>query len=252
MKRAVVFLDILGFKKMVDTITIEDLSKKYERMIDLALNMNVKQMGMEQKASSHDNFCKQFIFSDSIILIANDDSIDAFTDLIVYTWRIQQASIAQKMPLRGAVSYGDIYINEKKNIVLGKALTEAYSLEGKQEWIGVILDNAIETRYQEFFNKRKDGLFEEILYTYNVPLKQGRSQPFKAINWRVNFTSDVGTKALFENPDNDAGVERKISNTLLFAKHIRDRGNLYTSQEPFHNKMWVGGVPPPFKHGDEY
>jgi|GEM_PF-1648364 len=252
-KRAVAFLDILGFKNMIENLSIDEIALKYETMIKLISSFETN-FSKEKSVFEYKPLCKRFIFSDSIILIANDDTTDSFIDFVGYARRILQFSIANQMPIRGAISYGDIYINEKINVFLGKALTDAYELEGKQEWIGIILNESIEERYSELFtNREKSIIFDEILYKYNVPFKDGSFNSYRVINWRVNYIVKNGTKSLLINKENNPDVEKKIQNTLLFAKHIRDRGRIYSDKVPtLFKTFYIGDSEPPFKHGDEF
>ncbi len=244
MNRAVVFLDVLGFKQMIDTLSLEQLATKYEQMIDNANALNTKLPQPGRTSETTNSYCKHFIFSDSIILIANDDSDGAFIDIVLFTWKLLQVSIVNGMPLRGAITYGEIYVNENKNIVLGKALTNAYLLEGQQDWIGVIFDKIVIQRYQTLL--KSHDVYDELLYNYNVPLKEGKTCEFRVLNWRLNLLSSIGIKPLFKNPEKIDSVQQKIDNTLAFSSHIANRGNLYSQIEPFHNMHWYGD-PPPFK-----
>ncbi|MGQ0518579.1 hypothetical protein ACT453_55425, partial [Bacillus sp. D-CC] len=77
------------------------------------------------------------VFSDSIILVSEDDNRESVLKLLVYTWRLTQMFMGMGMPVRGGISFGEFYINENSNVFLGEALTNAYLLESKQQWAGV-------------------------------------------------------------------------------------------------------------------
>lgn len=196
--------------------------------------------------------CKQFFFSDSIILIANDDSYDSFLKLIIHSWRILQMFISFGMPLRGAISYGDIYINEKINLFLGESLTKAYDLELQQQWIGVIIDKSAVEKYNDIFN---DDLLNEVCLEYDVPLKNGLKKRYKTLNWRFNMIVKDGTRSLFpinENTPDD--VKEKINNTLDYAHAVilRKKTYLYGDDVPIEfRSVFVGNTEPPFAHGDD-
>jgi hypothetical protein len=77
------------------------------------------------------------------------------------------------MPLRGAITYGEIYVNTEKNIFLGQALTRAYELEESQQWIGVMIDSNLKDKYSDLFNliNEEENLLKIIFLEYDVPFK---------------------------------------------------------------------------------
>jgi hypothetical protein len=159
------------------------------------------------------------------------------------------------MPLRGAITYGEIYLNQTKNITLGKALTNAYELESKQQWIGVVIDNTVEKSMPELFHEiKKTPILSDIFSLYNVPFKDGSKKHFRTLNWRWNMIVKDGTRSLFEKSD-DPSISEKVNNTLEYAKEIVKNGRIYVQyqdQLPIElRSLWVGDQPPPFKHGDE-
>ncbi|MEN6325735.1 MAG: hypothetical protein ABFD18_05970 [Syntrophomonas sp.] len=251
-KRAVAFLDILGFKKMIDRIPLEKIVENYEKLINNSRGYS-NWIGNNTESSiftgaDPKDMCKQ---SDSIILFANDSSEVSFLRLIIYAWRLLQFSIVTGLPIRGAISYGDIYINEDLNVFLGKGLLKAYQIEGKQNWIGVILDEIVEEQYSNIFGP-KNTIFNNVMLKYNVPFKDGSYHNFRALNWRFNLIVKNGTRSLFKNEDNDQSVEAKILNTLEFARRIVSSGNIYATNIPIEfRSLWVGDSQPPFNHGDD-
>lgn len=256
--RAVAFLDILGFSKMIQKFDIATLGEKYEKLMNQVDAMRIPNpLGHEKTVFSFlenkdELLCKQFIFSDSIILIANDDSEESFFKLILHAWRVLQIFISFGMPLRGAISYGDIFINEKINMFLGKSLTNAYELERQQQWIGVIIDQIAADKYDIFNNE----IMKELCIEYEVPFKSGINKKYRTLNWRLNMIVKNGTRSLFsvDEDSDDETIIKKINNTLDYARFIVSRQKVYLYGEDVpveFGNLYVGDTEPPFKHGDE-
>ncbi len=261
-QRTVAFLDMLGFRQAVLTTPISELAAKYEQRISEADAMNRR----VNLAANHPSLfpthptgaplCQRFIFSDSIILVSIDDQAISALKLLVYAWRLSQAFIAFQMPLRGGIAFGDLYSNPQTNICLGRALTTAYELEQAQAWIGVALHPSVQDQFPDILspNKAPHGLLDDIFLKYPVPMKDGSSQNLRTLNWRFNLVVEKGTRSLFVN-DGPQQVMQKVENTLKYAETIVRSGRLYVAEQralPAElRSMWVGGIEPPFPHGDD-
>lgn len=156
--RIVSFIDILGFHELVNTTPLEELAKKYDYMISATDAMNRPFRTQAQTPtlfpyqSQNESWCQRYIFSDTIILISNGNDSISCLKLLVYAWRFLQALLAMRLPARGAVVYGELYENARTNIVLGRALTGAYELEQKQQWIGIAIDKSVEEAFPDIFS----------------------------------------------------------------------------------------------------
>lgn len=264
-KRVVAFLDVLGFKAMIEKYTLEELSKKYESLIDktnslispFPLNENVPRLF--PKHPQNKPWCHKQIFSDSIILISDSDSDESCLRLLIYAWRLTQVCISSHMPVRGAITFGDLYVNFRKSIVLGKALTKAYDLEEKQNWIGVSIDRSLEKRFSKLFALCKDqkSFFYPIFFRYDVPLKNDLKIKLHTLNWRLNLIVEKGTKSLFRMSRNSE-INKKINNTLDYARVVVKSGHIYDWSDDLAvelraflhgSKKWYSN--PPIHHGDE-
>lgn len=259
--RTVAFLDILGFKQIISETPIEELASKYEKLIDTAEGLNrptlagqnLPTLFPDHKANAP--WCLKNIFSDSIILISNDSTQLSTMKLLVYAWRLSQVFIAYKMPLRGSITYGEIYTNPQKSITFGKALTNAYELENKQQWIGVVIDNYMKESMPELFQHIKNvQILSDIFFEYDVPFKDGATNRYHTLNWRWNMIVKDGTRSLFSESQDDV-VTKKINNTLDYAKSVIDSKRVYVQNQdqlPVElRSFWVGDQQPPFSHGDD-
>lgn len=261
MERTVVFLDILGFRNLVDEMTTEELGGKFSRVISTVLmSMNRPFMAPGTEPTLFPGhpveqpWCLSYAFSDSIILISHDDSEKACLAVLVYALRSMQYLIASGLPVRGGAAFGEMHVDEAKSLFLGKALTAAYELEQKQNWIGVALDISVDAKFCHMFLKSP---MSELFPLYEVPMKSGPIKWLRTLNWRWNLVVQKGTKSLFKD-NGDWSVRTKIENTLNYAKFIRLKGLAYPIDDtvmPVEVRcMYIADSPPEtgVKHGDEF
>jgi len=127
----VAFIDVMGFSNLVNKNNIADLEAYFLKITEVL-----------DKISIDKGRIKSFLISDSIILIAPDDP-KQFKQLLHAIRRIQSALLWKKILLRGAVSFGPIYYNPSKNIIVGKGFIRAYLLEQEANFPRVIIDPSI-------------------------------------------------------------------------------------------------------------
>lgn len=142
------------------------------------------------------------------------------------------------MIVRGAIAFGDMFINEDASVFVGDGYLKAIDLEKKQRWIGVSIDKSIEDEFPNFF--RKENLIQEVngveyyhepsIIRYEAPMIDKcvkppiYSSPLKyTINWLYNFhvgdennehiPADkllaTAQKTLSFNRENDAEINAK-------------------------------------------
>ena len=170
-KNLFVFLDIMGFKRIIDESTRNpELIGKIANMLRLSKQIAVSSQKAKLTVLQVDP--SQYIyrsFSDTSIISGPYTSHDVlsflFTWIMYYQyllWKEQQAF------LRGAIVFGDIYYDE--DIIFGPALIDAYYLEngnGKAVWPRVLVDESvlnkatqaeIERDFFEFLKKDEHNL----------------------------------------------------------------------------------------------
>jgi len=258
--RAVAFLDILGFKDLISKYSADNIAEKYSRVIDMTKSFNKdifpdsKEPSLFTSKSKDNRWCISKIFSDSIILVAHDDGEESCLRLLIYVWKLLQASLSMQMPFRGGIGYDEMFVDETKEIFLGRALTKAYELEGSQEWIGVAIHKDIEEAYSGIFNNSLHPYLKNIFLKYPVPFKGGGVKMLHTINWRFNLIVEEGTRSLMPY-SMDKNVIIKVKNTLKYAENVVQSGEVYISEQikaPIEvRSFWCGSKTPPFPHGDD-
>jgi len=261
-RRAVCFLDVLGFRRMLEQKPVIEIAQDYDRFISFAEGFNQPWVHYKDEPklfnshSAGEPYCIRQNFSDSLILIAKDDDPLSCLKLLVHAWRLIQSALALRISIRGAVVCGEMYFDLSKGICLGHGLTAAYELEQKQNWVGVAIDSSIETTYPEIFPEgpSENSILNSLFLKYPVPLKDGSFLETRTLNWRLNLVVQKGTKWLFPDTQDESGLE-KIQNTLAYAGNVIKSGCVYVTDQgacPIELRaFWIGDCEPPFPHGDE-
>ena len=156
--RFVAFLDIMGFKDRVARNDHNEILKELELF----------QSNISQYVSYHRNANVQIaLFSDSILIYSQDDSVDSLHALADITSHIMMYAIQQEkpIPLKGAIAAGRMTCNQTKQLYFGQALIDAYLLEENVKYYGVLVHHSAE----QYLKKEEFKEFRDI----KAPLKSG-------------------------------------------------------------------------------
>jgi hypothetical protein len=259
--RTVAFIDILGFRNLVKDYPLQELVKKYVSMVQVTdamnrpLQLNGSVPSLFPDHGQNEPWCQRYIFSDSIILISNGNDDRSCFKLLVYTWRLLQMLLAMKFPARGGIYCDELYENRQMNLILGRALTGAYTLERQQQWIGMAVDNTVVASHPVLFSSFEAiDVLGHLLFLYPVPFKDGTRNTLHTLNWRFNLLVQKGTRSLFSQSA-EPSIREKVQNTLEYARAIIASGKVYIrNQETLPVELrsfYIGDSQAPFSHGDD-
>ena len=165
--RFVAFLDIMGFKERVA-----------RNDHDVVLNeLEIFQSNISQYVGYHrDADIQLALFSDSILIYSQDDTIDSLHALADITSHIMMYAIQQEnpIPLKGAIAAGKTTCNHIKQLYFGQALIDAYLLEENIKYYGVLVHHSAE----KYLLQSKFDEFRDI----KAPLKGGDIAHYE-LNW---------------------------------------------------------------------
>jgi hypothetical protein len=137
-KRFVAFLDIMGFKDMVAR---NSLIEVYKKMAELSIYTT----GISQADFSKDKI-HQTMFSDSIILFSKDDSNEAAYALTYAVRYIMCRAIGLKLGIKGGIAFGELTVDQGRQVYCGQPLIDAYLLEEELQYYGVVLHHTAEEK----------------------------------------------------------------------------------------------------------
>lgn len=232
----VAFLDILGFKDLIEKNNHKYVANLYDMLINQTvtyaqvLNHSLVQALDEvipyKKLTSRTN---TLIVSDSIILWSEGYSKLSFNFFVINICMIASLFFEFGLPLRGAISIGNLSVRDYNNSfnVFGKGIIQAHNLEKEQEWSGIVIDKRIIERLSKQKNNILDTMENQgLLCRYKVPFKEGLSEEY-VVNWSRawrGITQDnslpierISEKFNCHNKSIDSpSIQMKINNTKNF------------------------------------
>jgi hypothetical protein len=199
------FLDVLGFSDFIRFNSHATIRDTYDALINTPVNAYNEIRKSERPAAADSRGVDDLFgdlqvinISDSIILWTENSKPEAITGLLHAVKLFMTISLKLGMPLRGAVSYGDIEVFRNKDSVslVGKPIVYAVDKEKAQQWSGCIVEPGIIT-YLQSYNKIYRGIDvppviarrPKLLIEYDVPVKNdGKIETKKG--WAINWTDD--------------------------------------------------------------
>jgi hypothetical protein len=254
--RFVSFMDILGFGTFVESNDIKTVL--HSLRLTLSMVPVVCKLGTfandtrKFHITASDPKLHVFSFSDTFVLISEDDSLASFFQIVAGTSIFSSYLFAAKLPVRGAITCGEAEFIPGTSHLVGRAIIRAARLEKCQDWFGVLLDADMLSE-----DRRKllsVPFLKPLVVQYDVPFKPGSDlrNPSQVINWRFNMVVESGTTSLFRDSC-DPSHTRKKEHTLTFCRWLRASASAYGAvhddkgQElgvPWLTGIWVGTKPP--------
>lgn len=199
-KRFVCFLDIMGFKDMVMRNSHEKIYKMLDEFSKDRSSLETPNIPDYERDSM-----KTVSFSDSIVIFTKNDSQKCL-ELLTFasSWLFAQA-IKAGIPLKGAISHGEMSVNISRQIFFGQPLIDAYLLEEDIAFYGIVIHNTLE----KILNQFSETLIGKDKYAdFLIPFKSG-----KINHYILDWISAI---------DGKDDKERKIK-ALLFMKKQREQ-----------------------------
>lgn len=97
----------------------------------------------------YDNNVEFAWFSDTIIFYSTDDSRKSYQAVAGVSRSFFDELINSRIPVRGALAFGDFYADKDQNLFLGKALVDACTYGNKFDWLGFVLHSSALKRMAE-------------------------------------------------------------------------------------------------------
>jgi hypothetical protein len=203
-KRWFCYLDLLGFRRLVERDEIHRILPTYEKAL-----RHLEQSAVEYK---HRGLYSSW-FSDTFIIYSESDRSEHFA-LVEHVGRVFfQELILNRIPVRGALAHGDLYSQQERNIFIGPALIDAYSYGEGQDWLGFMLTpSAIEAMSSIGLPAPERPMYREVqetgilkpglsgpvyAYAFNNGLVAGKN-PFKLALESMKETADHKQQSKYE------------------------------------------------------
>ena len=216
----VAFLDILGFKNIIDK---KDQETAKNFIMQFSKTIFRVFQNLEGQLNSK---VKGYIVSDSLILYSNDSSKESLVNLIEVVETIcRDEYIKNGILIRGGISKGDFakikaseLPNLEKALIVGKSYVKAYELEGANKVIGINLSEEVYLDILEYDNQLDRKLancskFKSQAIKYGK--KTDKSYLFKYIT--LDFLLEDNNLSQFVNLANQSNWLEHYYNTLSFA-----------------------------------
>lgn len=190
--RGIAFFDIMGFKNRVSVTEHEMVIKLMEELSAYVKGINSETFGNIESP------IRTTIFSDSVLIISSDDSIEAGIHLMLCSSYLMQKAIDLGIPLKGCISYGKFTADFDKSLFIGQPLIDAYLLQEELSLYSIIIHHSFESH---LCNKEYSGdTFPENVrwIKFMTIFKSGKANHYH-LNWL--FYGDRKTERYEKNRD---------------------------------------------------
>jgi hypothetical protein len=256
-ERLIGYFDILGFKNLVLSETLESMVGRFGQIYTTIGAAAVRHEAQQQDVMSVGAIAERYeqietadlggiraafeattgmtllLMSDSLVVYSHplereggDQYVRQLSTLLRVSRTVIDKLLEYELPARGALGFGELYVDAANGIYVGKGLVEAYEYAESQEWIGVVaaasLTDDLTKMHQSFtMEKWRQGKWlacaDWDYLPYDVPFKKGPQRMY-AVNWATTPNarhlqgSNLFRRGVGEAPE----VAVKYTNTLSF------------------------------------
>ncbi len=174
--RFVAFIDILGFKNFVDTNT-------HQQVLN---SLKLVKKSLEEIENREAEDLRTWIFSDSILVMSNNDTYSAADAIMISVCQIVEHSLKLGLLVKGVISHGKFTADFENSIFFGKPLIDSYLLQEEIKLSSIVLHHTFEKKVSQFTQRPK--LFDggRTLH-FNTPLQNG-SVNHLHLNWMEYYS----------------------------------------------------------------
>jgi len=235
----IAYFDILGFK---------DLLSKYYGQLELFVEDYYEKIlkEVEAEVGPWQGKLTATWASDSYLFFSFNDTIESFCCVNLLSQRFFKALIMEEIPVRGALTSGGLYADEKSHIYVGPGLVDAYEYSEKQNWIGFILTHSVKQSLKGTdFSDYPDQALDFI--KYDVPVRERKyingmvqtelsserlyAYKFSSFPGTISYAEEI-IRRMYQIAKNELGKDRefmykdKYENTLKFIEHLKQKSGI--------------------------
>lgn len=150
-ERFIAYFDIMGFKVMMKSDKLEDISKKFSDLI---------------KANTYHNRRSRidyYIYSDLIVVLTQDGTQDSLKQLLEASVKITNEIMDLNWGMSGSIAKGKVFYDRDKHIILGQPVVDAYLMQEDVEFYGIaVCDSAVEDVKKYIENAKTKKISEHL------------------------------------------------------------------------------------------
>jgi hypothetical protein len=172
-----------------------------------------------------DTIIRPILFSDSVLLVSSDDTIESADHIIFSTKWLIRNCFHQGIPIKGAIAFGEQTADFENSLYFGKPLIDSYDLQNELLMYGVILHHSAERHlYDNKFLSDVENRSE--IFRYKTPMIGGVITHF-AVDWFRNVNEEETPEVLLSKLYRTvSGLPRKyVDNTLEFVLSVSKNEN---------------------------
>jgi len=222
--RFVVFLDIMGFKDLISRSSPDDVYKKMLKLnkirktIDEFFNFDfIRDLKLSPNLE-----LRSVMFSDSILIVSINDSIEAAMNLLLFCNNFLAHCMNYAIPIKGAVAHGQFTFDSENSIYFGQPLIDAYQLEEDLKLYGIVMHHSFESKLFSYDSEHplyKNSNF--FVLNYKTPFQNKNIYHYN-LNWIHRAISEY---SLDVEP---LGEEKMIAKWLSqFYKTVSNQPRIY-------------------------
>jgi len=214
--RFIAYFDIMGFRDLSYRNNHEDVAKIMNSMSEKVQIIKDSEEEILKKGREPDGDFEKatimpIIFSDTIILISGSNTIyDARKSIYSASFFLYQM-MGIKVPVKGALSYGQVTADFSKSIYFGRPLIDAYLLSEETFFYGATLHHS----FEKYLSEKDLTIPDVILKHGQVPMKAGHVTHYY-VDWETHLANSGDRKTLVEEfyLSASGGVRKYVDNTL--------------------------------------
>jgi hypothetical protein len=169
----VAHFDILGFKSLLLH------GRKDFKTILSQIDIDEIIESIENMPPLYREHIEYLFYADTFIFYSKSDQIQDYPSILSVAQRFIRKCTSIKLPVRGAISFGELIFGHDKRILMGKAFLESYEYSEDQNWLGLLLtpsatkkvrEHSLNPLHHSYINRdiplRRHSIFNEDVYAY--------------------------------------------------------------------------------------
>ncbi len=211
--RYVCFIDIMGFKNLVERNPHDRIYKMMKKVSE-ALNNTETTFSTDAVGEINDVNITMTTYSDSIMMYSKNNQPENLNNFLSAVGSLTEDLFLAEIPYKGAVAYGMMTLDFKNSIFFGRPLIDAYLLSEELGYYGVVVHASAEAK-KGF--KESDAVIE-----YLCPFKTGTANHYTIIPSIDILTQyqDLKDSINLLKKKTSGGLRKYIDNTSLYLDSI--------------------------------